>query len=200
MARLGRAKNCTTFGAVGMHRQPSSGGRRSFRTSASYSRNKCPYEVLNLPPKASKEQIKQTYYLLAKKLHPDVACPVNAPDAKDRFAEINQAYEVLKDHTQRWLYDSGQINSNGAARIHLYCKYTQDFKDALTHPRDHEISQCLSILAWLRVICTRQAEHLQTRGRWDRDSEGRQVWLYKHSCFRVLDMQGTNGRWCQRTP
>ena len=173
MARLGRAKKCATFGAVGMHRQPSSGGRRSFRNSASYSRNKCPYEVLNLPAKASKEQIKQTYYLLAKKLHPDVACPVNAPDAKDKFAEINQAYEVLKDHTQRWLYDSGQINSNGAARDQLYCKYTQDFKHALTHPRDHEISQCLSILAWLRVTCTPQTEHLQTRGGWDTVSNGR---------------------------
>ena len=47
---------------------------------------RCPYEVLDLPVNASARQVKQTYLLLAQKMHPDVA--PNPRDATDKFAEI----------------------------------------------------------------------------------------------------------------
>jgi len=38
--------------------------------------SKCYYKVLNIPPDATQEEIKKTYYQLAKKYHPD-----NIPDS-----------------------------------------------------------------------------------------------------------------------
>jgi len=61
------------------------------------------YEVLGLEKGASSSDIKKAYYKLAKKLHPDT----NAGDesAEKEFAELNEAYEVLKDNEKRQMYD-----------------------------------------------------------------------------------------------
>lgn len=50
------------------------------------------YKILNVPPDAPKAKIKRAYYKLAKEYHPDVNPD---PDAKDKFIEINEAYEIL---------------------------------------------------------------------------------------------------------
>jgi len=40
--------------------------------------------------------------VLAKKYHPDVN---KTPEAKERFAHINNAYETLSDDNKRRIYD-----------------------------------------------------------------------------------------------
>ncbi len=50
------------------------------------------YRVLGLQPGAGLQEIKHAYRMLAKKLHPDVS---KAPDARERFIELNEAYEFL---------------------------------------------------------------------------------------------------------
>ncbi len=52
------------------------------------------YKILGLPENASKKEIKKKYKKLAKKYHPDVN---KDPGAKERFIEINEAYEILID-------------------------------------------------------------------------------------------------------
>jgi curved DNA-binding protein CbpA len=52
------------------------------------------YQILNLKPGASQLQIKNAYRELARKYHPDVS---PSPDAHDRFIEIAEAYEALKN-------------------------------------------------------------------------------------------------------
>ena len=47
------------------------------------------YEVLGIAKGASEDEIKKAYRSLAKKYHPDVN---KAPDAADKFKEINEAY------------------------------------------------------------------------------------------------------------
>ena len=57
------------------------------------------YEILGVNKTASSEQIKQAYKKLAKEHHPDLG-----GDSK-KFAEINAAYDVLKDSQKRDEYD-----------------------------------------------------------------------------------------------
>ncbi|KAK7344393.1 hypothetical protein VNO77_13937 [Canavalia gladiata] len=61
------------------------------------------YDVLQVSKGASDEQIKRAYRKLALKYHPDKN-PGNQ-EANKRFAEINNAYEVLSDSEKRSIYD-----------------------------------------------------------------------------------------------
>ena len=60
------------------------------------------YEVLGLSKGASDDDIKRAYRKLAKQYHPDVN---KAPDAEEKFKEINEAYEVLSDPQKKQTYD-----------------------------------------------------------------------------------------------
>ncbi|CAI9785584.1 unnamed protein product [Fraxinus pennsylvanica] len=61
------------------------------------------YEILQVPKGASDEQIKRAYRKLALKYHPDKN--QGNEEANKRFAEINNAYEVLSDGEKRSIYD-----------------------------------------------------------------------------------------------
>jgi curved DNA-binding protein len=60
------------------------------------------YEVMGVARDASAEDIKRAYRRLARKYHPDVS---KEPDAEERFKELSEAYEVLKDQDKRAAYD-----------------------------------------------------------------------------------------------
>ncbi|ESA43095.1 hypothetical protein GE21DRAFT_6742 [Neurospora crassa] len=61
-----------------------------------------PYGVLGVDRSASQSDIKKAYYGLAKKYHPDTN---KDPNAKDKFAEIQSAYEILSDPEKRKQFD-----------------------------------------------------------------------------------------------
>jgi curved DNA-binding protein len=60
------------------------------------------YEVLGIARGADQDAVQRAYRKLARKYHPDVN---KAADAEDKFKEINEAYEVLKDPEKRKMYD-----------------------------------------------------------------------------------------------
>jgi curved DNA-binding protein len=62
------------------------------------------YEILGVTRSSSAEEIRRAYRQLARKHHPDVN--KNDPKAEERFKEINEAYEVLKDPDSRKKYDA----------------------------------------------------------------------------------------------
>ena len=61
------------------------------------------YRVLNISPKASEGQIKQTYLRLAQKYHPDKTKGNKL--AEQKFKQINEAYQILKDPQSRELFN-----------------------------------------------------------------------------------------------
>jgi DnaJ-class molecular chaperone len=72
-----------------------------------------PYDVLGVAKTASAAEIKSAFRKLAKKYHPDQS---KEPKAKERFAEVGSAYEILGDDTKRKAFDRGEIDAEGKPR------------------------------------------------------------------------------------
>uniref|UniRef100_A0A8D2J9W6 DnaJ homolog subfamily A member 3, mitochondrial n=1 Tax=Varanus komodoensis TaxID=61221 RepID=A0A8D2J9W6_VARKO len=89
----------------------SAGGHRhplvctaSFHTSFPTRAKEDFYQILGVPRTASQKEIKKAYYQLAKKYHPDTN--KDDPKAKEKFAQLAEAYEVLGDEGKRKQYDT----------------------------------------------------------------------------------------------
>ena len=60
------------------------------------------YQILGVPRHADEGEIKKAYRKLARKYHPDVN---QGADSEEKFKQVNEAYEVLKDADKRQAYD-----------------------------------------------------------------------------------------------
>jgi curved DNA-binding protein len=98
------------------------------------------YQILGVTRDASEEAIKKAYRRLARKYHPDVS---KESGAEERFKEVAEAYEVLRDAEKRAAYD--RLGSNwragqefrpppdwqkrGGSRAHTNGFSSRDFSD-----------------------------------------------------------------------
>jgi DnaJ-class molecular chaperone len=73
-----------------------------------------PYTTLGVSKSASADEIKKAFRRLAKTYHPDQNKDAKA---KDRFAEINQAYEIVGDEAKRGQFDRGEIDADGKPKF-----------------------------------------------------------------------------------
>lgn len=90
------------------------------------------YKLMGVQPTASPQEIKQAYRKLARKYHPDVS---KEPNAEQKFKEVGEAYEVLKDPKKRKQYDEfdemqqqSYSQPNGQA-YHANSTSNADFED-----------------------------------------------------------------------
>ena len=60
------------------------------------------YQILGVPRDASEADLKKSYRKLARQYHPDVS---KDAAAEEKFKEVNEAYDVLKDAEKRQAYD-----------------------------------------------------------------------------------------------
>ena len=94
-----RLRARTTDGRAG----PAAGATRAFSSSGRVAAAPSnPYETLGVSRDASAKDIKNAYYQLAKKFHPDTN---KDPKAKERFVEIQSAYDILSDEQKRRTFD-----------------------------------------------------------------------------------------------
>jgi len=73
------------------------------------------YETLGVKRDADKATIKKAYRKLARKYHPDVSKEHNA---EQRFKEVSEAYNVLKDKEKRAAYDELGANWQAGQDFH----------------------------------------------------------------------------------
>lgn len=76
---------------------------RYFSTKKDY------YAILGISKDATKAQIKKAFTQKAKEYHPDKN---HSPDAKDKFANISEAYQTLNDENKRKVYDAYGMNAD----------------------------------------------------------------------------------------
>ncbi|KTC70263.1 DNA-binding protein DnaJ [Legionella birminghamensis] len=81
------------------------------------------YQIMGLDRNASQEEIKQTYRKLARKYHPDVS---KDPKAEDKFKELGEAYDVLKDPEKRAKYD--KYGQYWKQQSEAHQQYGQDYQ------------------------------------------------------------------------
>jgi curved DNA-binding protein len=99
------------------------------------------YQILGVSRDASEEAIKKAYRRLARKYHPDVS---KESGAEERFKEVAEAYEVLRDAEKRAAYDRlgnnwragqefrpppGWQGRGGGSRTHAGGFSSRDFSD-----------------------------------------------------------------------
>lgn len=100
------------------------------------------YQILNISPEASGEEIKKAYRKLALETHPDR----NPGDlgAEERFKKINEAYGVLSDGEKRSQYDQyRRVGYQPGMNRGRGFGYSQDdiFKDFFTSSHAQDIFQ-----------------------------------------------------------
>jgi hypothetical protein len=70
-----------------------------------------PYESLAVPRSATAADIKKSFRMLAKRLHPDANN--SDPKAATLFADLIAAHEILGDEGKRRAFDQGEIDAEG---------------------------------------------------------------------------------------
>lgn len=74
-----------------------------------------PYDVIGVARGASADDVKKAFRKRAKSLHPDQN--PNDPKAQERFAELNNAHEILSDEAKRRAFDRGEIDAEGKPKF-----------------------------------------------------------------------------------
>jgi molecular chaperone DnaJ len=79
------------------------------------------YQILEIPETATPDDIKTAYRRLAKEHHPD-----KSPETNDKFRELKEAYDILKESDKRVAYDKKTTKSPARVRkgtdVHISLK------------------------------------------------------------------------------
>lgn len=85
------------------------------------------YKIMGVSEDASEKDIKTAYRKLARKYHPDIS---KEPDAEERFKEMGEAYEVLRDPVKKSEYDNYRKHkafNQGTQQEHWHPGHTEHY-------------------------------------------------------------------------
>ena len=85
------------------------------------------YKILGVERDAKEAEIKTAYRRLARKYHPDVS---KEAKAEEKFKEVGEAYEVLKDTEKRQAYDQLGANWKAGQNFHTPPGWEDVFSNA----------------------------------------------------------------------
>ena len=94
------------------------------------------YDILDISPTATKNDIKRAYHKLAVLHHPDKSKELNSTE---KFQEIQAAYEILSDDVKRKEYDS-MSNEERLQVFDLIKQYFTDIRPQYQHIYDSIIN------------------------------------------------------------
>lgn len=86
------------------------------------------YQILNLSPECSKDEIDNAYRSLALKWHPD-KCKENKEEAEAKFREISKAYQILSNEDTRKTYDDHGVTAKTENLIDPYAIFKNLFEE-----------------------------------------------------------------------
>jgi curved DNA-binding protein CbpA len=115
------------------------------------------YRVLGVSVSASQAEIKQSFRNLALKYHPDKNR--NSEDAKQKFMQVVEAYEILSDEQARKNYDNTAYNlsyfpkqrwtpSADFDQIYSYSRIKREYRHNTIGGGMWDISESASIGLW----------------------------------------------------
>jgi Ca-activated chloride channel family protein len=107
------------------------------------------YRRLNIGTGASESAIKKAYRLAVKKAHPDVN---KNEGATQLFLDIQEAYQVLSDPTQKDNYDADRTPGTGIPTILTNIEYSQDALLRLEEPQ--------IIYALIDILATKEDQNI----------------------------------------
>lgn len=93
------------------------------------------YRILGISKSASQEEIRKSFRYLALKYHPDRN--KNSEDAKQKFIQIIEAYEVLSDEEARKKYDTSMYGLYDYSSRSNWQKRARDFEKVYNYARMH---------------------------------------------------------------
>ena len=103
------------------------------------------YQILEITPEASEEEIRRSYRRLAMQYHPDRN--PDKPDAEEKFKEIAEAYGVLTDSVKRSQYDAtrkmGGRHAAGSRNGDFNYSQEDILRDLFQDPRFQQMFQGL---------------------------------------------------------
>lgn len=109
------------------------------------------YDILGVEKNADQPTIRKAYLKLSLKYHPDKN-PNNLEEAKTKFIEVGEAYEVLSDPIKRSKYDeelrygTQKFSSPGDEKPHKsYETYREAFDDHVAHMTEEEFRAAVGV-------------------------------------------------------
>jgi molecular chaperone DnaJ len=96
------------------------------------------YEVLGVPRDADVEAIRRAFHALARDCHPDVS---DAPEDRQRFTDLAEAYGVLSKPASRLLYDRYGYRGRGNQW------FDDEAADGEPAPRGENVHACIELRA-----------------------------------------------------
>ena len=110
-----------------------SASAKQFDTQVNY------YQVLGVKKSASRKDIRQGYYAMAKKFHPDLNYAKSHSkydEANQKFQEINMAYSILSDASLKERYDDAignyLANTTQETSSHTHSSNAEEAEEART--------------------------------------------------------------------